>query len=190
MDNIQTLWGHRQPALMVDNCVGCLWFKISKKYDFNSVEKFLISMKSKRSGYWQQHSCSLFPHYCRKFTVTVGYFLLNFERKTNDALIKQIYQKKSLCFMMPWNISIIFDWNSNICGDDNVKEIQCEIGRPWPKYESIAVSQQQLFSPIIVLLRVRKDFSRGSEAYFWTWLTQQIVEASEAQGPLNWKVRP
>ena len=66
-----------------------------------------ISMKSKRSGYWQHHSCSLFPH-CQKFTVTVGYYLLNFERKTTGALIKEIYQKKSLCFIMPRNISITF----------------------------------------------------------------------------------
>ena len=57
----------------------------------------LISMKSKRSGYWQHHSCSLFPH-CPKFIVIFA------ELWTKN--------KGNSCAFFNWNSKCLCRWKS------------------------------------------------------------------------------
>ena len=174
MDNIQTLWGHRQPALMVDDCVGCLWFKISKKYDFNFLRNFWFQWRLKEvvtgsSIHVPVSSLSEVYSYFGNFAELWTKNNWRFDQKIyqNHCAISCLGASQLFFTEIPMLVQIIM-WKRFSVGmavlDQHMKALQ--------------FSQQQLFSPIVVF-QVRNDFSSGSAqrpTYKWTWLTHQIVD--------------
>ena len=178
MDNIQTLWGHRQPALMVDDCVGCLWFKISKKYDFNFLRNFWFQWRLKEvvTGSSIHVPCFLIIVGSLQLLWVIFCWTLNEKRMTlwsnkytkrNHCALSCLGTSQSLLTEIQMLVQIIM-WKRFSVGlavlDQHIKALQ--------------FFQQQLFSPI-VLFQVRNDFSSGSAqrpTYKWTWLTHQIVD--------------